>query len=139
MPETKIKDSDLKDAVKQITALKQTFASKQQEILQSVETKKRDYEDLCVLYRELFGSLPWDQLSTGKGKARGMEYMVVVEKDKQKHEIKGKGWSNFGDAIYDFLNTPHDLRNKVVWNGNWPGLRDLLLRAGYIIVSTNWG
>jgi hypothetical protein len=137
---TKAKSIDtdsLKKAVETINTMKAKMQDKKAEILTQVEAKKKEYEELAILYRELFGPLPWDSQPKKKG-GKGTEYMVIVKKGDEQHEIKGKGWATFGDSIYNFLNTPEDLRNKVVWSGNWNGLRDALLHAGYLIVSTNW-
>lgn len=134
----KVIDTDsLKKAVETINNMKAQVAKKKDEVLAQVELKKKEYEELATLYRELFGTLPWDVQPKKKG-GKGIERMVIVQKGDKKNEIKARSWAGFGAAIYDFLNTPADLRTKVVWSGSWNGLRDALLRAGYLIVSTNW-
>lgn len=134
----KVIDTDsLKKAVETINNMKAKIAKDQDEILAQVEVKKKEYEEVATLYRELFGSLPWDKQPKTRG-GKGIERMVIVKKGDKQHEIKARSWTSFGTAIYDFLDTPADLRTKVVWSGSWNGLRDALLRAGYLIVSTNW-
>ena len=100
---TKAKSIDtdsLKKAVETINTMKAKMQDKKAEILAQVEVKKKEYEELTILYRELFGPLPWDSHPKISQVLRGIQ--------------------------------------KVVWSGNWNGLRDALLRAGYLIVSTNW-
>lgn len=137
---TKAKSIDtesLKKAVETINTMKAKMQDKKAEILTQVEAKKKEYEELAILYRELFGPLPFDQQPKAKG-GKGIERIVIVKKGDKQHEIKARSWDSFGEAIYDFLQTPQDLRCKRVWSGTWSSLRDSLLRAGYLIVSTNW-
>lgn len=134
----KVIDTDsLKKAVETINNMKAQVSKKKDEVLTQVELRKKEYEELATLYRELFGNLPWDVQPKTRG-GKGIERMVIVKKGDKQHEIKARSWGAFGTAIYDFLDTPADLRTKVVWSGSWNGLRDALLRAGYLIVSTNW-
>jgi len=128
-------DTDrLKEAISTINKAKAEVAAKEEQLLRAVMDRKKEFDEICSLYRELFGHLPWDN-DKKKGKAKGAEYMVVVSKDDKKHEIKGKGWNQFGDVIYGFLNVPGEDRTKIVWHKQWAILEGYLLKAGYCIES----
>lgn len=129
-----IDTGSLKKAIETINKMKSQVADKKEQLLGAVQDKKKEFEEICILYRELFGQLPWDnQKKTGK--ARGAEYMAIVSKDGEKHEIKGRGWNGFGEAIFDFLNVPVETRTKIVWHKQWSVLEGLLLKSGYCIES----
>jgi len=58
---TKAKSIDtdsLKKAVETINTMKAKMQDKKAEILAQVEVKKKEYEELAILYRELFGPVP---------------------------------------------------------------------------------